>query len=217
MNREELIEEAAKLIYAALPAAVIVPWEELRPDGRVQIRDRAESVLAVFEKAHAPTVIERHDLVMPIYDDAPTDDAPTDDEREVKRLVEFHGDGVWRDETGTIWVQQSELVDAIRRSEVPEPSDENYDEDTLRKAFDALVEVTGSEITADDCINQMQNAGILFRERGAEPQGEPSDAQVEAALHAYHQKESRAGFVWLDSAVENMRAALRAAGEVAHK
>lgn len=40
-----------------------------------------------------------------------------------------------------------------------------YDEQTLKKVFDALevAGVTGQQAT--DAVNQMQNLGILFRER----------------------------------------------------
>lgn len=42
-----------------------------------------------------------------------------------------------------------------------------YDEHTIKKVRDALERagVTGS-FTKDACINEMENAGILFRERG---------------------------------------------------
>lgn len=87
--------------------------------------------------------------------------APTDDEREVKRLVEFHGDGVWRDETGTIWVQQSELVNAIRRSEVPEPS------------VLAAVERAKAFLTDASETNEMRNRNAYgaLKSINAEPQG----------------------------------------------
>ncbi|WP_315637323.1 MULTISPECIES: hypothetical protein [Microbacterium] len=42
------------------------------------------------------------------------------------RLREFHGDGVWRDDTGTIWVRQSELVDAVRAGVVAEEPEWEY-------------------------------------------------------------------------------------------
>lgn len=40
-----------------------------------------------------------------------------------------------------------------------------YSEDTLFKVRGALIEATTSEAVADNCINEMLNAGILFRER----------------------------------------------------
>lgn len=43
---------------------------------------RLTDALDAAEKAHTPKVTERHDLVMPIYDDT-----PTDDEREALALL----------------------------------------------------------------------------------------------------------------------------------
>lgn len=42
---------------------------------------------------------------------------------------------------------------------------EHFDEDTLFKVINALVRSGLTEQQATDAINEMQNAGILFRER----------------------------------------------------
>lgn len=46
---------------------------------------------------------------------------------------------------------------------------EYYDDETLSKVYDALLwsGLTGKQ--AEDAVNEMQNAGILFRERAPEP------------------------------------------------
>ena len=198
MNREELIEEAAKAQERALRAvsdlAMAAHPANMRRDDAEFLRGHIQyslppirAVLAVFEKAHAPTECaecrrtdSQHKLGCG-QRSASTDDEPKQGERrmtETKYLdAEFCGH-VYPEEGDEIHVA-GEPVDMI---------------------------CLASPISVEEA-----------QEPAPEPQGEPSDAQVEAALHAYHQKESRAGFVWLDSAVENMRAALRAAGEVAHK
>jgi len=61
-QREQLIEKAAKAIYGALPAAVIVPWEDLRLAGRDEMRAKAREVRAVFEEASTPSEDEREAL-----------------------------------------------------------------------------------------------------------------------------------------------------------
>lgn len=84
------------------------------------------------------------------------------------------------------------ILDGFRRSDVPEPSAEP----PLRSAWHATPAVTS---------------------RGAEPQGEPSDAQVLAALNAYYADYMVGPNRSLDEVrpprmVQDMRAALRAAG-----
>lgn len=53
-------------------------------------------------------------------------------------------------------------------------------------------------------------AEIRALRRTSEPQTEPTDAQVQAALNAFYGR--KAAYLW-DARVENMRAALRAAYE----
>lgn len=49
------------------------------------------------------------------------------------------------------------------------PTAETHDEDTLRKVYDALEIVCYPAVPVNDVVNALQNAGILFRERSAEP------------------------------------------------
>ncbi|WP_406245831.1 hypothetical protein ACI7YT_12385 [Microbacterium sp. M] len=213
-TREELIEEAAMaIIDAKYPG---IGWGALSEAARERRRKQARAALAVFEKAHAPTDDEREALAS-LLDEL-------HDPRVTEGGCEFRGWNYgWR--PGDARRVNADVVDPIlashRRSEATEPQDEPsdderavqecYDEDTLRMVFDALVEVTGSEVTADDCIHGMQNAGILFRERVSETQGEPSDAQLQAAAEAF----SLAPFSNdEDGVLAPLRAALRAAGGV---
>lgn len=67
---EKLIEEAAKAIYETRDDAYdLDAWEQLDSVQQERYVCDARAALAVFEKAHTPKVIERHDLVMPIYED----------------------------------------------------------------------------------------------------------------------------------------------------
>jgi Trp operon repressor len=47
--------------------------------------------------------------------------------------------------------------------------DIHYTEGTLYKVYEALRRSDATEEQAQRAINEMQNAGILFRERGANP------------------------------------------------
>lgn len=49
------------------------------------------------------------------------------------------------------------------------PTGETHDEDTLTKVYEGLYRAGLSGVEAADAVNQMQNAGILFRERAPEP------------------------------------------------
>ena len=66
MTDEKLIEEARRAVGIAKDSI----WRTSPDaDGDARYEEVLDRMLAVFEKAHAPTVIERHDLVMPIYDE----------------------------------------------------------------------------------------------------------------------------------------------------
>lgn len=52
-----------------------------------------------------------------------------------------------------------------RPQTVVNPPKLSYDEETLHKVYQALRGRGLSETTVDDCVNAMQNEGILFRER----------------------------------------------------
>lgn len=219
MNREQLINEA-RAALAQYEGTRSTPRAE-----RVNARDLAvvvRDMLAVFEEAHTPIDDEREALADLILSMGLAADA--DDDRYV---AEQTADRI--------------LAAGFRRT----VQGDHYDEGTLVKVYDALQRVMPdvSEWVIRDQVNAMQNAGILFRERrtvqgeplpacgycgdrlGApgcpahgEPQGEPSDAQVLAALNAYYADymigpNKSLGEVRPLRTVQDMRAALRAAAE----
>lgn len=59
-----------------------------------------------------------------------------------------------------------------------EPS-EHYDEGTLRKVYESFLYLHLSENTARDVVTEMQNRGILFRERGSGPVPDPDVVEGE--------------------------------------
>jgi hypothetical protein len=122
-------------------------------------------MLAVFEKAHAPTDDEREALLRDLY--------------------------TLRGWTGGDVLRRIEIIDramaALSRSDVPEPPTEPTCEHGTMLTY-----------LCDDCADAVET----------EPQGEPSDAQVLAAMEAY------AEYREPDGPGDAMRAALRAAAEV---
>lgn len=73
IRRSVLIEEAAKAILDKFHAP-----DDRHPSWWINPDEMARAALAVFEKAHTPKVTERHDLVMPIYDEPEPQDEPSD-------------------------------------------------------------------------------------------------------------------------------------------
>ncbi|MGM7677655.1 hypothetical protein [Microbacterium sp. A94] len=69
---------------------------------------------------------------------------------------------------------------------------------------------------AANIVRQLTEAGLFHRCEVPEPQGEPSDAQVRAAIDAWHRTEGAGHADWYQNPInrDRMRAALRAAGEV---
>lgn len=80
------------------------------------------------------------------------------------------------------WPVLADALDALAQGEeVDTPTD---DEDTLHKVYWALGRAGLADVQITDAINQMQNAGILFRERTV--QGEPEwDCSCKCS-HLYH-------------------------------
>lgn len=103
MEREELIKEAASIVYGTVPASVIVPWREVDRNRRVEFEAAARAILAVFEKAHTPT----------------------DDEREALAEVIARGRRGWERNGGRVdsmTLRDAILAAGFRRSEVPVPT-----------------------------------------------------------------------------------------------
>lgn len=137
---------------------------------------------------------------------------PTDDEREALialKLASFSkrmSDGY----PSIIMRTNEEAADLVlaagfRRSEVPEPSAEDYPDGWFVFGSHAPYPWVGKmEFSAEK-----DEAGMPLWERPV--QGEPSDAQVHAALSVYLDTD-RAWADWETWQIESMRAALRAAG-----
>lgn len=106
-------------------------------------------------------------------------------------------------------------------TEVPEPSAERLMQapaiqaarEVLDHVSDRMDEHAYSEISsALDDIPDCESATAMPHDEHREPQGEPSDAQVEAALIAHLGYDpAPAGFPFKDGEKDQMRAALRAA------
>ena len=136
---------------------------------------------------------------------------PTDDEREAQanRYVAGRGDSQTRRDFLAGWDA------ALRRSEVPEPSAEEF---RLIETAGSFREQVGDSASPGSLVDLwLRTAAALEARVGTkspEPQGEPSDAQVEAALIAHLGYDpAPAGFPFKDDEKDQMRAALRAAEE----
>lgn len=226
MNREELIEEAAKALHRAAWGEDIA--EPADPDYMAEMRRQAEMVLAAFEKVHAKDLAMSPGLVINPADSFNV--SPTDDEREaLARLFDAH----WMTPLGKCacgWVHpqygmRASHLDPIyvrqhlayvvsnagyRRSEVPEPSAAR---EFLKSAL-AESDANVSEGGAGWDVEVDARTVLELLDEVPEPQGEPSDAQVLAALDAFYRGESSSLSEFGAMSVKGMRAALRAAGGV---
>lgn len=187
-GREKLIEESAEAFggltsptYGAAPE-----WE------RVEVYEGVKRVLAVFEKAHTPTDDEREALARLVdpgafipFDPGVVDPRWPAEVEHRQQEARHHADRI--------------LTAGFRRSEVPEPSAEPVCEH-------------GSPLSAlcDYAARYASGETDGTAPKHAEPQGEPSDAQVLAALRAYASTPQQHGKGREDA----IRAALRAAGGV---
>lgn len=207
MTNERLIEEAAKAIGEA--REVVIP----RDDGCVSVADADDATLAraawaVFERALTPTDDEREAPIAEVaeafrqHEGAPTwQDDPVGRDAALRWHMRGYRDG---------------LAAGFRRSEVPEPSAEtiaNLRTWIAGEPFEVSQARTGQPVAKVPFAQQQgylngyaaaveHVAAIL----DAEPQGEPSDAQVRSVWDALGPSVT----VHLD--FEDLRAALRAAG-----
>lgn len=213
-DNEKLIEDAAKAIYALDPDRQA--WDGdaygfLEPGaerGRKRAIAQAAVALAVFEKAHTPTDDERGDLIGAASAAFKArGGAPDWEEDAIARdlIIRWHLRGF---EDGEKYG---------RRTEVPEPSVEPDLMDRLKDSLrikpqgkpsdliQRLIDLRGDMRHNADEVATLDAAITALR-----GQGEPSDAQVEAAHEAF----------WASGDVtgghDAIRAALRAAGVVGH-
>lgn len=113
----------------------------------------------------------------------------------------------WHDAKGTTDDESVQRVVAVFEA-AQKPSDDERE---------ALSEFLFTVYEHGDAPNALREAdailSFLADLRRLEPQTEPTDAQVKAALHAFYDQTERFGFVWRDGLKVSMRAALRAAAE----
>jgi len=189
IENEKLIEEAAKAMWAANDPE---GWERATGAEQAEHLTLASAALAVFEKAHPPTDGEREALsefLFTVYDHGTNPNAL----READAILAFL---------------------ASRRSVTMKPSAED-----IRLASLAAVR-KGARSDAEAVRNYREaerviRAAIPHLRGIPEPQGEPSDAQVEAAISAHRDYPGdyidRSSTDWNR---DRMRAALRAASAV---
>lgn len=177
-DREALIEEAAKAIFAEIYPDEFVP-DVFHP--QVAEMKAARAALAVFEQAHTPT----------------------DDEREILTRIIHDETGEPEEESG--FVADAILAAGFRRPVQGEPPVAPYFDDGM--------------IDPDICreCEEPESSCRCLEARTPEPQGEPTDAQVLAALSALlpavdwsAEAMGKANPTWIAS----MRDALRAAAAV---
>lgn len=165
-DRKKLIREASDAMYDV--------YSSCPPFGGLDIEGMARAALAVFEKAHTATDDFPHGR--------PELDTPTDGEREalasvIDNATMFPSDDIERSVDAI-------LAAGFRRTEVPEPSTEDWD-----NRDDEVNGETRGFLSCGRCSWSMSRglfADLHEHERTheSEPQGEPSDAQVLAALNA---------------------------------
>lgn len=117
-------------------------------------------------------------------------------------------------------------VRRLRRSEVPEPSAEGYAkfEDWEQEMFrhQPVLSMADGSVAGCQCLDRVfvkgredwgSHLAAVITARLPGPQGEPSDAEVLAALNSWNGPHVAPGLSWYDTtSVTRMRAALRAAG-----
>lgn len=150
--------------------------------------DKAVAALAAFEQAHAPSD-EREALASLI-----------DDELQSQRIFDL------RDMADTI------LAAGFRRPAQGEPRTEATHRGTFGHVWPCPLFYVGNWQRVENGHEPVRECMNPSACGTPEPQGEPSDAEVEAALNAYWHPLS--DWPWRESRKNAMRRALRAAGEV---
>lgn len=218
MTDERLIEEAAKAIQDI--ARERVPGIVIGERAAQTTHEYARAALAVFEKAHTPTNDERIDQAIAYIRAAwlgtgePTRNTPAGEIIAILRgdrgfeVPEPQGDD------HSDHARCSECAEWPRKESQGEPSDER-----IRLATLAAVK-KGAKSDAEAMRNYREAERVIRAAiphlRHHVPQGEPSDAQVDAAARSIY--ETREASAWGKASGErrefyrrNTRAALRAA------
>jgi len=175
-DREKLIEEAAKAIA-----------EFTNPDDWTAFRDEAGAALAVFEKALGEATV-----------------TPTDDERctycgqEFPSPISIHHskDECVPERCSACGKEGCELI-SLESDILPEPSADVIEEARAKAALRFPA--------ADDTDAALARAGFIEGYLAhAEPQGEPSDAAVDAAAQAMFEPDGPGGeYTWAEMVVED--------------
>lgn len=190
-GNEKLIEAAAKAIMDESHGEG--SWELREPMEDTLYRRRAAAALAVFEKALTPTDDEREDMIAFLLRDHNFEESP------------------W----GRTYTD-AEIANALRRSEVPEPSaDRGWSHPDAMYSPEVFMEIQGLLNEAQG--SPMHALRLAVSRQMSEPQGEPSDAQVDDAwwkAQAAGQLPRTPGTSNRQAFEVGYRAALRAAGGV---
>ena len=166
-KREDLIEEAAKALHRAAWGAEIAEPADL--DYMAEMRRQAQMVLAVFEQARTPTDDEREALLTAI-----------DPSRRRIAAASRAADRI--------------LAAGFRRTVQGEPAllecpHWSPGKVTMRKGCTACAAVQGEPICDHDWRNRVAGGSLcskcnLWQDERVPVKGEPTDAQVKAALDA---------------------------------
>jgi len=177
-SNEKLIEEAAKAIWSATDA---LTWEQTSEDMRESCRVEARAALAVFEKAHTPTGDEREALEAALF------------------YVDLTGAKVfrWADPRVVLGDDSfaSEMIPAIlaagfRRSEVPEPSAEEWAVRVHAAREKAIAKGYTPEHDAKHGVRHLLRWSIDYARRGrAEDSAGLAAAAIDLANIAYAELE----------------------------
>jgi len=242
-DNEKLIEEARRVQQIDLTARRS-PGDPLYPSstrGIQALRDMIGELLAVFEKAHTPTAHAKESDTSPgrVKNGADSSHvAPTDDEREAlaqwlhlrfgkNQTLDWDAlsdrfKAAWRDLAG-----DAPLGSCV----VPEPTAEPWSTEDRREAVAEGLRrwsVQGQHDRVEQRDHDLYGMGARqgfalgaewwkSTHAAPEPQGEPSDSQVLAALNRYYVPDGDPAqklSAWSEGSIRAMRAALRAASAV---
>lgn len=179
MDREEVIEEAAKAMWAANGPE---EWERATGSEQAEHLTLASAALAVFEKAH--TADDEREALMSAIDPSSRRAAVASRAADRVTAAGFHR---------SVAPTDDERADAEQRWPIPLNYEAGDPEHTL--------------LIAQRQAYMLGRSDARTRSEIPEPQGEPSDATVAAAVAAYES-------AWGQSHSYKLRAALIAAGGV---
>lgn len=214
-DNEKLIEEAAKAIYETRDDAYdLDAWEQLDRTQQERYVCDARTALAVFEKAHEK-YLEREDAeygsVIEQLEAVEKAHTPTSDEREALARLVFPIPPDATPGAFAYGVADRAILSGFRRSVVPEPSAEEWTHcspallayglncaSTPRRACACEPANGGHDhLTPEPSALPMSLADdplrAPFQKKRTEPQGEPSDEQIDAVAEVIDQHSQMTG------------------------